>query len=220
MDMEQLTRRKMLATAAITLGLVALGREASGQPRSNEQLTPVKRSYAEADKLAADIEAKMTDDERFSLLFSLMPNVFPKFTREPRVPADLPSVAGYVPGVGRLGVPPLVAIDASLGIRHINGPNPGATALPAALALGATFLPNRGGGGEAGPPARLRAGRAKARRVTPGKVDRRSALARAIDIKAGKWSIAKGTYRVAVGRAANDWVLMADAEPTARLFGN
>ena len=50
--------------------------------------------------------------------------------------------AGYVPGVPRLGVPPLLMSDASLGVT-----NPGyregdtATALPAGIALGASFNP-------------------------------------------------------------------------------
>jgi beta-glucosidase len=50
--------------------------------------------------------------------------------------------AGYVPGVPRLGVPPLLMSDASLGVT-----NPGyrkgdtATALPAGVALGASFSP-------------------------------------------------------------------------------
>ena len=50
--------------------------------------------------------------------------------------------AGYVPGVPRLGVPALLMSDASLGVT-----NPGyregdtATALPAGLALAATFNP-------------------------------------------------------------------------------
>jgi beta-glucosidase len=50
--------------------------------------------------------------------------------------------AGYVPGVPRLGVPALRMTDASLGVTN-PGYRPGdtATALPAALALGASFNP-------------------------------------------------------------------------------
>ena len=50
--------------------------------------------------------------------------------------------AGYVPGVPRLGVPALLMSDAGLGVTN-PGYRPGdtATALPAALALAASFNP-------------------------------------------------------------------------------
>src|SRR5215211_8122534 len=97
---------------------------------------------ATPDARARATEQQMTDDERFALLVSVMGvnAVIP--TREPRIPEDVPMSAGYVPGVARLRVPALLMSDASLGVT-----NPGyrkgdtATALPAGLALGATFNP-------------------------------------------------------------------------------
>lgn len=83
----------------------------------------------------------MTDDERFSMLYSLMVRVFGKTEREPRVPVDLPVIAGYVQGVPRLGIPALKLADASLGLRHTDGRDDQATAFPAGLAMGATFNP-------------------------------------------------------------------------------
>ncbi|WP_018314911.1 beta-glucosidase [Cupriavidus sp. UYPR2.512] len=83
----------------------------------------------------------MTDDERFSMLYSLMVRVFGKTARETRVPEDLPVIAGYVSGVARLGIPALKLADASLGLRHTDGPDDCATALPCGLAMGATFNP-------------------------------------------------------------------------------
>ncbi|OBI41897.1 beta-glucosidase [Mycobacterium colombiense] len=85
----------------------------------------------------------MTDDERFALLVSVMGagDMWP--VRDERIPADAPMSAGYVPGVPRLGVPPLLMSDAGLGVT-----NPGfrvgdtATALPAGLALAASFNPS------------------------------------------------------------------------------
>ncbi|WP_459973851.1 beta-glucosidase [Mycobacterium sp. MUNTM1] len=85
----------------------------------------------------------MTDDERFALLVSVMGagDMWP--VRDERIPADTPMSAGYVPGVPRLGVPALLMSDAGLGIT-----NPGfragdtATALPAGLALAASFNPS------------------------------------------------------------------------------
>src|SRR3954465_7454246 len=82
----------------------------------------------------------MTDEERFSLLVSVMGTNDVVRERDERIPEDVPMSAGYVPGVERLGVPPLLLSDASLGVT-----NPGyragdtATALPAGIALGASF---------------------------------------------------------------------------------
>ena len=96
----------------------------------------------EADRRARETEAQMTDDERFGLLVSVMGTNTAIATRDERIPEGTPMSAGYVPGVPRLGVPPLLMSDASLGVT-----NPGyregdtATALPAAIALGASFNP-------------------------------------------------------------------------------
>lgn len=97
---------------------------------------------ADPDARAREVEAQMTDDERFALLVSVMGagDIWP--VRDERIPADTPMSAGYVPGVPRLGVPALLMSDAGLGVT-----NPGfrvgdtATALPAGLALAASFNP-------------------------------------------------------------------------------
>ncbi len=113
----------------------------------------------EADTLARDIEAQLTDDERFSLLLSVMgASDFLPFPDD-RFPSDVPGSAGYVPGIPRLGVPALRMSDASLGITN-PGYRPGdtATALPAGLALAATFNPElaRSSGAAIGREARSR----------------------------------------------------------------
>ncbi len=84
----------------------------------------------------------MTDDERFSVLVSVMGANSINPARDERIPDDVPMSAGYVPGIPRLGVPALLMSDASLGVTN-PGYRPGdtATALPAALALGASFNP-------------------------------------------------------------------------------
>lgn len=84
----------------------------------------------------------MTDAERFSLLSGLMPMGFDG-ARDRRVPSDALPSAGYVPGVPRLGIPALRETDGSLGVTNPSGFRPGdtATALPAGLALAATFNP-------------------------------------------------------------------------------
>src|SRR5215467_11328417 len=112
-----------------------------------------------ADARARELEEQMTDDERFLLLVSVMGTnpVLP--ARDERIPEGVPMSAGYVPGVERLGIPPLLMSDASLGVT-----NPGyregdtATALPAGIALGSSFNPGlaRASGAMLGREARSR----------------------------------------------------------------
>lgn len=99
---------------------------------------------ADPDERAREIEAQMTDDERFSLLVSVMGTSDMWPVRDERIPAGTPMSAGYTPGVPRLGVPPLLMSDAGLGVTN-PGFRPGdtATALPAGLALAATFDPSQ-----------------------------------------------------------------------------
>ena len=58
-----------------------------------------------ADARAHEVEAQMTDQERFSPLVSVMGTnpVIP--ARDARIPEGVPMSAGYVRGVPRLGVP-------------------------------------------------------------------------------------------------------------------
>jgi beta-glucosidase len=114
---------------------------------------------ADPDARAREVEARMTDDERFALLVSVIGagEMWP--LRDERIPADTPMSAGYVPGVPRLGVPALLMSDAGLGVTN-PGFRPGdtATALPAGLALAASFNPSlaRAAGETIGREARSR----------------------------------------------------------------
>lgn len=98
---------------------------------------------ASADERARATEAQMTDDERFGMIYSLMKIVFTTGKPEPRVPADVPQMAGWVKGVSRLGVPDLLLTDAGLGIGNPGGGRKGdtATASPSGQLVGATFNP-------------------------------------------------------------------------------
>ncbi len=95
-----------------------------------------------ADQRAREVEERMTDEERFSLVVCVMGESEMLPARDPRIPEGTPMSAGYVPGIARLGVPPLLMSDASLGVT-----NPGfrnddtATALPAGTALASAFNP-------------------------------------------------------------------------------
>jgi len=95
-----------------------------------------------ADARARDTEGQMTDEERFSLLVSVIGVNDVVTVRDERIPEGVPMSAGYVPGVTRLGIPALLMSDASLGVTN-PGYRPGdtATALPAGIALGASFNP-------------------------------------------------------------------------------
>ena len=95
----------------------------------------------DADARAARVEAAMTHAERMQMLMGAMPA-----TRLPSgvvIPADTPAVAGYVPGVLRLGVPAQIASDAGLGVTNPNlkRVGDGATAMPSGLALASSFDP-------------------------------------------------------------------------------
>jgi len=93
------------------------------------------------DARAARVEAQMTDAERMSLLVGVMPIPIPGLKAD--IPPGVPASAGYVPGVLRLGVPPQLATDASLGVTNPNLARPGdvATAMPSGLALASSFDP-------------------------------------------------------------------------------
>jgi beta-glucosidase len=94
-----------------------------------------------ADTRAWEIEQKMTDDERFSLVASVMGTPASE-PRHERIPYGTPMSVGYTPGVSRLGIPALLMSDASLGVTNPNfRPDDTATALPAGIALGASFNP-------------------------------------------------------------------------------
>ena len=91
---------------------------------------------------AMQTERAMTDDERFALLSGIMPLPLPGLAVE--IPPGVPPTAGFHRGVARLGVPDLLATDASLGVTNPFGLRAGdtATALPASIALAASFDPD------------------------------------------------------------------------------
>jgi beta-glucosidase len=103
----------------------------------------------------------MTDDERFSLVFSVFgANPVIGTRPDPRIPGNVPPSAGYTPGIPRLGVPALRSTDASMGVTN-PGYRPGdkgATAMPASILVGASFNPQlaRDGAAMIGREARIR----------------------------------------------------------------
>lgn len=120
-------RTKMLA--AVSLAALSLAAVRAAQP-------------ADPDQRAAVTEAQLTDAERFQLLHGIMPLPLP-IPGMPPIPAGLPVTSGYVNGVPRLNIPPLVESDASLGVANPLGLRSGdvSTAMPSGQALAASFDP-------------------------------------------------------------------------------
>src|SRR5262249_31426405 len=119
-------------------------------------------SADQAEARARETEEQMTDDERFSLLVSLLGAV-PSLgvPRDKRIPEDVNNMsAGYTPGVPRLGIPALQSSDASMGVTNpgYRPDDQGATAFPASVVVGASFNPRlaRDGGEAIGREARIR----------------------------------------------------------------
>jgi beta-glucosidase len=95
---------------------------------------------SDPDTRAREVEAQMTDEERFSLLVCVIgpSEMWP--LRDERIPPGVETSTGYAPGVARLGIPALRMNDSGLGVTN-PGYRPGdtATALPSGQALAAGF---------------------------------------------------------------------------------
>jgi beta-glucosidase len=116
---------------------------------------------SDPDERARAIEEQMTDEERFSMIISVLgANPHTGGVRDMRIPEDVAMSAGYTPGVPRLGVPALQSSDASMGITNpgYRPDDEGATALPASIVVGSSFNPQlaREGGAVLGREARIR----------------------------------------------------------------
>ena len=96
-------------------------------------------SRADPDLRASETESRMTDDERFSLLYSLMVRVFGRTEGAARA-GGTARHRGLHQRRASSRHPSLKMADASLGLRHTGGRGDGATAFPP-LALGASFNP-------------------------------------------------------------------------------
>jgi beta-glucosidase len=129
---------------------------------AKDQLTETEGSLSSADTRAREIEQQMTDDERFSLIISLIGAV-PSIgvPRDPRIPEHVNNMsAGYTPGIPRLGIPAIQSSDASMGVTNpgYRPDDKGATAFPASVVVGSSFNPQlaRQGGAAIGREARIR----------------------------------------------------------------
>jgi beta-glucosidase len=117
--------------AALAVAMPALAQDAPAPAPTAATDTSAK---TRADALAE----KMTTAEKLRYVFGY----FPPMSKDK--PTDMIPSAGYVPGVPRLGIPTLRESDASLGVANQIEQRKGdtATALPASLALAASFDPD------------------------------------------------------------------------------
>jgi beta-glucosidase len=121
-------RRRLLVLAL----LAATSVHAADKPRPwmNTSLSP--------DKRADLVMAQLTQDEKFRLIRSEFGD---NEKGKPQKPAGALGSAGYTPAIERLGIPAVQETDAGLGVRSPGLTGKGATALPAGLAVAATFDP-------------------------------------------------------------------------------
>ncbi|MDB5396755.1 MAG: glycosyl hydrolase [Rhodospirillales bacterium] len=98
-------------------------------PETNGALAPEERARL--------LDQALTQDERLGLLHG----IFAVPILGPPILKDAVGSAGFVPGVARLGIPPLQESDASLGVANPFNvrPGQGATPLPSGLALAASW---------------------------------------------------------------------------------
>jgi beta-glucosidase len=98
------------------------------------------------DQRAELLESQMTQDEELRLVMgywgtkgNLYSRAIPK-----EIQAQGRGTAGFVPGIPRLGIPPLVETDAGVGIANGGNMRPGdeATALPSGMLMASTWDPD------------------------------------------------------------------------------
>ncbi|MDQ1815727.1 glycoside hydrolase family 3 C-terminal domain-containing protein [Massilia sp. CCM 9210] len=127
-----LIKHALAVAIAAALPLIAGAAEAP-MPWMNRALS--------ADQRATLVLKEMTQEEKLQWVYGYFGSDFaPKKTT--KIAAALPSSAGYIPGVPRLGLPALFETDAGLGVASQASANPRErTSLPSGLATAATWNP-------------------------------------------------------------------------------
>jgi beta-glucosidase len=121
-------------------GFCLLAASAFAQPPAQPWMNTALSPDARADL----VQAQLTRNEELSLVHGYLGVAYAPGFHGP-IPEGmkklLPGSAGYVPGIPRLGIPPLNESDASLGVANGNHMRPGdtATALPSSVLTAATW---------------------------------------------------------------------------------
>jgi beta-glucosidase len=137
-------RQQMRALALALMLTTALPTAAAhAQAAATSAAKPWMNTTLSADQRADLVVAQMTQDEKLALVFGFFGSnqKKPQFTPSPD--ARMGS-AGYIPGIARLGVPPLWETDAGVGVatqRETSDPYRERTSLPSGMATAATWNP-------------------------------------------------------------------------------
>ncbi len=116
-------------------------------PAAAAQPAPWMHTALTPDQRADLVAAQMTQDEKLVLVdgwFGKDETINPNFPPPPpEIRSALPGVAGYIPGIPRLGIPPQIETDASLGVANGHHMRAGdtATALPASILTASSWNP-------------------------------------------------------------------------------
>ncbi len=139
-------KRSKSAVMAVLIPALAGVTGGTGFAQGREDVRLARRvpEHGAAERRATALADQMSAAEKRTYVFGY----FPPMSKDR--PADMIPSAGYVPGVPRLRIPTLRESDASLGVANQIEQRKGdvATALPASLALAASFDPDlayRGG---------------------------------------------------------------------------
>lgn len=134
-------RRIVTATAIAVAMASGACQPITGYVQSASTAPTTEMERAERERRATQTLAQMTQKEKLTLLQTILLARLP-YAEQPK---DIAIGVGYTPGVPRLGVPPLVESDASLGVANMGGfirPKDGATALPSGMAMASTWNPS------------------------------------------------------------------------------
>ena len=132
-----------IPTTGMLLALLATSGPAAAFDRARPWTDPELAPDARADLL----DAQLTQDEELQLVHGFFGvkggSIFAKGAPKQFQP-QLRNTAGFVPGIPRLGIPPLVESDAGVGIADSGRvrKNDEATALPSTLLMAATWNPS------------------------------------------------------------------------------
>lgn len=141
--------RPLTASLAAGLALVAATPHSSAAQAPAASPRPWMNPKLSPDRRAAMVLARMTIDEKVSLLSGYFATSWAEKKYTPP-PEALDGSAGYVPGIPRLGIPPQWQTDAGIGVASQGAAKQmrERTALPSGLATAATWNPDlafRGG---------------------------------------------------------------------------
>ena len=97
------------------------------------------------DQRADLLQSQMTQDEELRLVMGYWGTKGNQWSRKipKEIQSEARSTAGFVPGIPRLGIPPLVETDAGVGIANGGNMRPGdeATAFPSGMLMASTWDP-------------------------------------------------------------------------------